>query len=128
MKPCLSSYNNANRPRKDEPSCASEWQLSIPSHMSVDGKDDAHAIEDSAKTSLICVGAPSSTISISWLVSKHSKLTFRMPLDYLTGVLDPIDKAHCPGNYPWDELFAFCSMKEERQWEYQQDGRTMERR
>ena len=41
---------------------------SIPSHMSVDGKDDAHAIVDSAKTSLICVDVPSSTISTSWLV------------------------------------------------------------
>src|SRR6266851_3606768 len=41
---------------------------------------------------------------VAYLVQKYN-----IPLTHIKGhnSLDPIDKAHCPGNYPWDELFAF---------------------
>ena len=78
----LIELRNASRRQKDEPNCANGWRLSIPSRMSVNGKDDAHAIEDCAKISSICADALSSTICTSWLVPSRFRLIFRMPLDF----------------------------------------------
>ncbi len=41
---------------------------------------------------------------VAYLVQKYN-----IPLTHIKGhnSLDPVDKAHCPGVYPWDELFAF---------------------
>src|SRR4051812_48558434 len=87
MKPCSSNFARVNRRRKDAPNCANGSPLSIPSLTSVTGKDATHAIADYARISSICVGAPSSTISMSWLVPSHFRLSFRPLLDYLTGAL-----------------------------------------
>src|SRR5258708_5690703 len=87
MKSCLSSCANVSRPHKDALNFVNEWQLSIPLPMLAGGKDGRRAIEDSAKTSLICAGAPSSTICMFWLVPSRFKLSFRTRPDYLTGAL-----------------------------------------
>src|SRR5947207_11983287 len=55
--------------------------------MSVAGKDDAPGIAACARIFLICVVVPSSTISMSWLVPKPFRLSFRPSLDYLTDAL-----------------------------------------
>ncbi len=62
--------------------------------MWVSGKDDAHAIADSARISLICAVAPSSTICTSWLAPSRSKLIFRMSLDFLIDVPVITDRAN----------------------------------
>ena len=41
---------------------------------------------------------------VAYLVQKYS-----IPLTHIKGhfSIDPIDRAHCPGNYPWAELFTY---------------------
>jgi N-acetylmuramoyl-L-alanine amidase len=41
---------------------------------------------------------------VAYLVQKYN-----IPLTHIKGhnSIDPVDKAHCPGNYPWQALFAF---------------------
>src|SRR5258708_40031350 len=87
MKPCSSNYARASKPRKDEPNCVNEWQLSIPWPMLAAGKDDAPVIAVCARISLICAVALSYTICMSWLVLSRKLLSFRMLLDFLTGAL-----------------------------------------
>jgi hypothetical protein len=53
-------------------------------------KDDVPVIADYAKISLICAGAPSSTICTFWPVPKHFQLSFKPPLDFLTGSLEGV--------------------------------------
>src|SRR6266496_1221378 len=88
MKPCSSSYANANRRQKDGRNCANGWPLNIPSHMLVSGKDDAHAIAGCGRISSISAAALSSTICTSSLVPSSFRLSFRTLLDYLTGALE----------------------------------------
>jgi hypothetical protein len=52
------------------------------------GKDDVPVIADCAKTSSICVGAPSSTIYMSWLAPNRFKLIFKRLRDFSTEALD----------------------------------------
>jgi hypothetical protein len=55
--------------------------------MSVDGKDDAHAIADCARISSIYAGAPSSIICMSWPAPDRFKLIFKTLLDFSTDAL-----------------------------------------
>jgi hypothetical protein len=45
----------------------------------------------------------------SFRLVAHLVEQYGIPLDHIKGhnTIDPIDRAHCPGNYPWSELMAF---------------------
>jgi hypothetical protein len=88
MKRCLSNYAKLSEHPKVAANCANAWQLSIPSHMLVDGKDDAPAIGEYARISSICAAAPSSTICMSWPVLKCILLSFKMLRDFSTDTLE----------------------------------------
>jgi hypothetical protein len=88
MKPCSPNYVRASKRPKVATSCASELRLSIPSPISVDGKDDAPAIGDYARISSISGDAPSSTICMSWLALTCFLPSFRILLDFSTDALD----------------------------------------
>jgi hypothetical protein len=91
MKPYSSSYESANKLRKDKLNCANGSQLSIHLLMLVDDKDSALGIADYARTSSIYAGVPLSTICMSWPVLSRFKLIFKMLLDFSTGSLDEAD-------------------------------------
>jgi hypothetical protein len=55
--------------------------------MLAGGKDDALAIVAHARISSICVAVLSSTICTFYLVLSRLLMSFRMQLEYLTGVL-----------------------------------------
>jgi len=79
VKPCSSNYARFSKLQEDAENCESGWQLSI----SVDGKDDAPGIKDSARTSSICSVVLSSIISKFRLVLSCFMQGFKIQLELL---------------------------------------------